>query len=166
MKAADHVTPNSFRFLMAGFPTGIAVVSTHDADGHPKGMTCSSVCAVSLEPPTLLVSLRVGSPTLEATLYQGTFAVNLLHGGARPTAELFASGAPDRFDQVRWDYDAELGGPHLVEDAHTVADCRISQRHRVGDHTVVFGEVFRVTHHRDPHPLMYGMRRYGEWPAG
>ncbi|WP_200303558.1 flavin reductase family protein [Streptomyces adelaidensis] len=151
---------------MAGFPTGIAVLTTNDADGHPKGMTCSSVCAVSLEPPTLLVCVRDGSPTLEAMLHQGTFAVNLLHGGARPTAELFASGDPDRFDLVRWQDDAERGGPHLVEDAHTVADCRISRRHGVGDHTVVFGEVFRVTYHRDPHPLMYGMRRYEEWPAG
>jgi flavin reductase (DIM6/NTAB) family NADH-FMN oxidoreductase RutF len=44
-------------------------------------MTCSSVSCVSLEPPTLLVCLRQGSPTLKATLGAETFAVNL---AARP----------------------------------------------------------------------------------
>ncbi|MCX4904522.1 flavin reductase family protein [Streptomyces sp. NBC_00878] len=166
MNITSHVNSRSFRSLMAGFPTGIAVISTTDTDGRPWGMTCSSVCAVSVEPPTLLVCVRDGSPTLDAMVRRGAFAVNLLHGGARPTAELFASGAPDRFNRVRWQHDAQRGGPHLVEDAHTVADCRISQRHHVGDHTVVFGEVFQVTDHCDPHPLLYGMRQYAAWPTG
>lgn len=166
MNLSDEVTSTGFRTLMAGFPTGVAVITAGDVEGHPRGMTCSSVCAVSLEPPTLLVCVRLGSPTLEAMLCQGTFAVNLLHDGARPTAELFASGAPHRFDRIRWEYDAGHGGPHLVEDAHAVADCRISGSHSVGDHTVVLGEVVGVTYHREPRPLLYGLRGYAAWPAG
>ncbi|MFD5555110.1 flavin reductase family protein [Streptomyces sp. NPDC127068] len=165
MNLSDTITPTRFRALMAGFPSGVAVLTAADTtSGRPWGMTCSAVCAVSLTPPTLLVCVRVGSPTLDTMLRAGLFAVNLLHDGARATAELFASGAPHRFDQVRWEQGGGRGGPHLVDDAHTVADCVISGHQVVGSHTVVFGEVYGVRQHRVPRPLLYGLRRYAVWP--
>ena len=166
MTISCGVTSTGFRSLMAGFPTGVAVITTFDPDGTPWGMTCSSVCSVSVEPPTLLVCVRDGSPTLAAMLRRGEFTVNLLHHGARPVAELFASGDPDRFDRVDWEDPPALGGPHLVRDAHAVADCRVSRRQQVGTHVVVFGEVGHVTHRPGEHPLLYGMRQYAAWPVG
>jgi flavin reductase (NADH) len=162
--AAKPVTPGDFRLLMARFPTGVAIVTAMDPRGRPAGMTCSSLCSVSLDPPTLLVCLRRGSPTLESVLHGAGFTVNLVRADAQTTAELFASGAPDRFTQVRWH--AGPGGPHLPDDAHAIADCRVSQVAEAGDHTVVFGEVWRVTTCRDhsPRPLLYGLRRYARWP--
>ncbi|MBB4926125.1 flavin reductase family protein [Kitasatospora kifunensis] len=152
---------------MSTFPSGVAIVTTPDLDGQPWGMTCSSVCSVAVEPPTLLVCLREGSPTLAAMLRSSTFAVNLLHARARAAADLFASGAPHRFDLVRWSADLEAAGPHLTDDAHAIADCRISQTVSVGDHVVVFGEVSRVKHPAtaDRSPLLYGLRKYASWSA-
>ncbi|CCH30557.1 flavin reductase family protein [Actinosynnema sp. NPDC047251] len=154
-----------FRTLMSHFPTGVAIITTTAPDGEPRGMTVSSVCSVTLSPPTLLVCLRNGSPTLEAVLGSGTFAVNFLHGDARPVAELFASGAPDRFDLVPWRQPAGAAGPHLVQDAHAVADCRVSRTEPVGDHTVVFGETFQVVREPGHLPLLYGLREYQVWQA-
>lgn len=145
---------------MAGFPTGVAVVTVVDTDGTPRGMTCSSLCSVTLHPPTLMVCLRTGSPTLAAIQRRGVFAVNLVHDGARATAELFASGAPDRFERVRWL--PGTAGPHLPDDAHAVADCAVSRTEQVGDHHVVFGEVLRAGVAEHPEPLLYGMRRYAK----
>lgn len=152
-----------FRALMSHFPTGVAVITTLGEDGSPRGMTVSSVCSVTLSPPTLLVCLRNGSPTLDAVLARGAFTVNFLHGDARPVAELFASGAPDRFDLVGWKLPDSAGGPHLVEDAHAAADCRVSRTERVGDHTVVFGETFQVVREQGHLPLLYGLREYQVW---
>ena len=149
--------------MMRGFPTGVAVVTVTDLAGAPRGMTCSSVCSVTLEPPTLLVCLRTGSPTLAAILARGEFVVNLLHEHARSTAELFASGDPDRFDQVAWWSDGESSGPHLRRDAHAIADCRVLMPLPVGDHMVVFGEIVRVSTRTERRPLLYGLRRYGKW---
>ncbi|MEU9714617.1 flavin reductase family protein [Streptomyces sp. NPDC047976] len=157
------------RAMMSRFPTGVAVLTATDHTGTPRGMTISSLCSVSLDPPTLLVCLRWGSPTLETVLDSGRFAVNLLHGAARTVADLFASGAPDRFDRVRWEHDAEdprSGGPHLFHDAHGVADCLVGDRHRSGDHLVVFGTVLRVTQYSGRQPLVYGRREYHVWPTG
>lgn len=156
--------PDNFRTMMRGFPTGVAVVTAIDLVAQPWGMTCSSVCSVTLDPPTLLVSLRAKSPTLAAILDRGVFAVNLLHDGAQSTAELFASGNPERFSLADWHLDSDAAGPHLKRDTHAIADCRLGTHVPIGDHVVVFGEAFRVTTVGDCFPLLYGLRRYGRWP--
>ncbi|GIJ24440.1 flavin reductase family protein [Micromonospora lutea] len=160
--APPLVDPAQFRSLMASHPAGVAIVTTTALNGVPWGMTCSSVCSVALKPPTLLVCLRAASPTLAALLAVSTFAVNLLRDQGERAAQLFASGAPDRFEQIDWAPDPDSGMPHLIDDAHTAADCRVSNALPVGDHVVVFGTVLRVrTHAVAPvSPLLYGMRRY------
>jgi flavin reductase (DIM6/NTAB) family NADH-FMN oxidoreductase RutF len=167
---ADRQEPRAsasaeFRSLMSSFPTGVAVVTSADPDGTAWGMTCSTVCAVALNPPTLLVCLRRGSPTLRAMLRLSAFAVNLLHDGGQHTAELFASGATDRFDRVRWAREPRFGVPHLVDDAHAVADCEVTGSIPVGDHLVVFGEVWHVEQPTPAprSPLLYGFRQYSSW---
>ncbi len=155
-----------FRALMTQFPTGVAIVTTTDGSGRPWGMTCSSLCSVTLEPPTLLVCLRNGSPTLAAMLDSAKFTVNLLHASAQAVAELFASGDPDRFDAVEWDFAPTAGGPHLWRDAHAIADCRVTRREVVGDHIVVFGETYRVSMRTEGRsPLLYGRRQFHSWPG-
>lgn len=160
------VTPDEFRTLMSGFPTGVSVVTATEPGDVQRGMTCSSVCGISLEPPVLMVSLRDGSPTLDAVLKSGVFAVNLLHDGARKTAELFASGDPYRFDHVAWETATEAAGPHLTMDAHTIADCSVHLAQRVGDHVPVYGEIHRVSRRSDRRPLLYGLRQFRAWPEG
>ncbi|MEU6095016.1 flavin reductase family protein [Streptomyces sp. NPDC047079] len=157
-----------FRSLMSLFPTGVAVIGALDAAGRPWGMTCSSLCSVSLAPPLLLVCVRSGSPTLGALTHAGTFSVNLLHHRARNVAELFASGDPGRFRHTPWHVPSHAAGPHLRDAAHAVADCLVDSAQRMGDHTVVFGRVSRVSVLTGPGrvPLLYGLRRYAAWPSG
>jgi flavin reductase (DIM6/NTAB) family NADH-FMN oxidoreductase RutF len=153
---------------MSLFPTGVAVISALDTAGRPWGMTCSSLCSVSLMPPTLLVCVRSGSPTLEALTGTGTFSVNLLHHAAQDVAELFASGDPERFRQTPWHLPDVAGGPHLRDAAHAVGDCRVESAQQVGDHTIVLGRVLRAraVAGAGHSPLMYGMRQYAAWPPG
>ncbi|MFI7546099.1 flavin reductase family protein [Actinoplanes sp. NPDC049599] len=157
--------PADLRTLMAAFPTGVSVVTATGRDGTLRGMTCTSLCSVSLDPPVLLVCLRRGSPTLAAVVDSGLFAVNLLHAQARSTAELFASGAQDRFERVVWQAGEGAAGPHLTHSSHTVADCLVINAQAVGDHTVVLGRVDTVTPVLDRRPLLYGLRRYASWPG-
>ena len=164
-RSAEVAIREEFCAMMRGFPTGVVIVTAADLAGQPWGMTCSSICSVTLDPPTLLVCLRIESPTLAAILVRGEFAVNLLHDGAQATAELFASGRRDRYDQVRWQYGTGDAGPHLHDDAHAIADCQIRTRLPVGDHMVVFGEAYRITRRSGHRPLLYGLRRYSSWPA-
>jgi flavin reductase (DIM6/NTAB) family NADH-FMN oxidoreductase RutF len=156
------VSPTRFRSLMSAFPAGVAIVTTVDDDGLARGLTCSSVSSVSVRPPTILVCIDEGSSTLAALLRGGTFAVNFLHDGATAAAEAFADPEADRFSRVRWTGRPGAAGPHLVDDAHAVADCRLTRRVAVGDHVVVFGEVYDVNLPADApaSPLLYGFRGY------
>src|SRR5260370_35239820 len=97
MAEIRHIAAADFQALMASFPSGVTIVTAHGEDGKPYGMTCSSLCSVALTPPTLLVCMRNGSPTLEAVLVRGAFTVNFLHDRARPPPALFAPGKPDAF---------------------------------------------------------------------
>ncbi|MEV0619369.1 flavin reductase family protein [Nonomuraea sp. NPDC050404] len=156
--------PIDLRPFMTEFPTGVAIVTALADHRRPWGMTCTSMCSVTLTPPTLLVCLRETSPTLAALLNVRTFAVNLLHRDARPTAELFASGTADRFDRVAWSVPPGCGGPHLDAAAHMIADCALTESRTIGDHVVVIGRVSHVTRTSETTPLLYGRRRYASWP--
>jgi flavin reductase (NADH) len=155
--------PADLRALMKTSPSSVAIVTSLAPDGKPWGMTCTSMCSVTLEPPTLLVCLREGSPTLAAVLASGSFTLNLLREESSGAAELFASARPDRFQQVSWSMEGAVSGPHLAKDAHTVADCRVVRDDLIGDHRVIFGQVVKVRFLTEPRPLLHGFRRYGRW---
>jgi flavin reductase (NADH) len=162
MDFTEHVNVESYRSFMAGFPSGVAVTTALNDDGTPSGMTSTSLCSVSLEPPTLLVCLRFGQ-TLSFSLASGRFTLNLLDRGSQDVANLFASKTPSRFDHVAWHLPPGAAGPHLSKATHAAADCRIVATETVGDHTVLFGQVYRVTNYSQPNPLLYGLRVFSAW---
>jgi flavin reductase (DIM6/NTAB) family NADH-FMN oxidoreductase RutF len=161
-RLAPRRPDDDYRDFMSSFPSGVAVVTTTDQQGHPFGFTCSSLCSVALDPPTLLVCVQNNSGTLLALRSLGAFAVNLLHDRAHGTALIFASGMTDRFRHVGWEPSATLRLPFLVDDAHSVAECVSVGYAAVGDHTVVFGEVESVSCRNDV-PLLYGFRGFRTW---
>jgi flavin reductase (DIM6/NTAB) family NADH-FMN oxidoreductase RutF len=147
------------RSFMQAYFTGVTIVTSVDRDGAPHGLTCTSLTSVTLSPPTLLVCLDVRSGTLAALRECGGFAVNVLHDRGRPTAELFASPAPDRFSQVEWQPSPQAQLPWLIHDAFAMTECEVVQTTVVGDHAVVFGRV--LTAERWPGaPLLYGMQTF------
>ncbi|QSB16314.1 flavin reductase family protein [Natronosporangium hydrolyticum] len=162
--SADPVTTLGFRTLMSGFPSGVAVVCAVDQQQRPHGMTCTSLCSVTVDPPTLLVSLQVASGTLHALRERGSFTLNLLHAQGQGTAELFASRDPDRFGRATWQPSPVVGAPWLTEAAFALAECRVSQLVPVGDHTLVIGAVVNIQQRPDT-PLLYGLRQFASWPG-
>lgn len=153
------------RDLMNVFPSGVTVVTTHDRDGTPRGLTCTSMCSVSLRPPILLACLHNHSATLAALLRRRSFAVNILHAGGRGAAEVFATPGRDRFAEVAWCHTPSRGLPWLASDAHAVAECDLVDVTEAGDHIVVFGEVDDVLT-KPRLPLLYGLHEYAAWVPG
>ena len=158
------VSMDCYRDLMGAFPTGVAVITAVDRVGRPHGLTCTSLTSVTLAPPTLLVSLSVGSGTGMAVQQGGGFAVNLLHARARAAAAVFGSPTPDRFSQVAWRRSPRTGQPWLSQDAFAMAECVVVNTMLVADHEVVFGQVVHVEQTVDA-PLLYGLRRFCRWPV-
>ena len=136
------VTPQLYREIMACFPSGVAIVTASEADGKPRGLTLSAFCAVSLQPPLVLVCVDKTSQTLPALKAAGGFTVNFLAGGSEHLAVLYASKAEEKFHGIAW-RQPELpeGGPILHEDCAAYAVCVTRQAIQAGDHWVFIGEV-------------------------
>jgi flavin reductase (DIM6/NTAB) family NADH-FMN oxidoreductase RutF len=160
------VDTDEFKALMSTFPSGVVIVTTADRLGTPWGLTCSSLCSVSLVPPLLLVCIRRGSRALATITERGLFAVNFLHFEGREAAEVFASAAASRFSHVPWQRTPQLALPSLSDHAHAVAECRVKELYKLGDHCVVVGEVAAIQTMRSAPPLLYGLRRYATWTEG
>lgn len=132
----DAPRADGFRDLMAGWPTGVAVVT--GADGaRPLGCTVTALASVSAEPPLLLVSLAARSRTLAAAERTGVFGLCVLSAAQRHLARAFAAGDPTaRFAGVpyRW----TLGVP-LLHGTAACAVCAVRDTIAVADHVLVLG---------------------------
>jgi flavin reductase (DIM6/NTAB) family NADH-FMN oxidoreductase RutF len=155
-------TPREFRDALGLFPTGIAVVTTVDAQGRPAGVTVNSFTSVSLEPPLILVSLARTSRSFDAFMAARHFAVNLLRDDQRQVSSAFASTAGERFSQVR--HRAGLGGCLIIEPHLVAFHCELHARHDAGDHVLILGKVTQIEPAKDavPKPLLYFRGQYRE----
>jgi flavin reductase (DIM6/NTAB) family NADH-FMN oxidoreductase RutF len=159
------LAPEQFFAVMSAFPTGVAIVTTLDADGRPRGLTTNAVCSVSADPPMLLVCVDRTSRTLEPLRHARRFVVNFMSDSCADVCALFASKADDKFANVAWE--PGLGGvPLLVDDALAIAECRSDQELEAGDHLILTG-VVEAGRPPDPErvPILYYRRAYGSTPT-
>ena len=154
----------TFRDVMAQVPAAVSVVTTSEG-GQPHGTTISAFMSLSLDPPTVLVSLDNDSSLL-ARLEPGARAgVNVLTADQAHLAARFArKGAHDV--GVEWRHSD--GGPPRLPDCQAWIALTVTQRIAVGDHTLVIGAVdaAEATSHA---PLIHLQRTFGthtEAPAG
>ncbi|MCP2260263.1 NADH-FMN oxidoreductase RutF, flavin reductase (DIM6/NTAB) family [Streptoalloteichus tenebrarius] len=159
------IDADGFRQIFASLPTTVAVVTTIDGAGTPRGLTTNTVTAVSKEPPLLLVCLDEGSQTLRAVRESGVFVVNFLADSERELSQVFAGKGQDKFGRVRHVPSAAAGGaPVLAAHAIAHAECVVQREIGVGDHTILIGRLEAGAVH-DRVPLMYHRRAYSSWPT-
>lgn len=157
-----------FREAMSRTASGVAVLTT-DGSGGRAGVTVSTLCSLSLEPPSIIACVHKKSQTLEAIFANGCFVANVLSDNQTGIAEVFSSqGAnvnDDRFAQVLWGQ-SESGNP-VIEGALAVFDCKLAAHFEFGSHKIIVGEV-REVFASDRKPLIYSGRMFGkleqEWP--
>ena len=138
--ARPAIEPTQLRQLLGCFPTGVAVITTRDAEGRPAGLTCNSFSSVSLQPPLVLFSLRNASRLLGAFTAADRFAINILSERQDTLSSRFASSRiEDKFDGVAWHAGA-MGLP-VIDDCLASFECSVYACHEAGDHTVFIGEV-------------------------
>lgn len=163
MPEAEHPA-DAFRRVMAVFPTAVTVVTSLDADGDPRGLTCSAVASVSADPPLVAVCVNQRNGSLTAIRDSGGFALNLLAAGSAHVSDTFASPSPAKFRSVRWRPTRVTGLPWLAHDTAAMLDCRLAADVEVATHAVLVGLVVDSAVGRCADgPLMYWQRAYGGW---
>lgn len=149
--------------IMASFPSGVAIVTTLDGDGVPRGLTTTAVSSVSADPPTVLVCVDLGSRTLAALRGRRRFVVNFIAENRSHLCMLFASKTEDKFADVAWSTTRE-GLPLLHDDALAWAECQTVHDIEIGDHVVLIAQVENGDIQPEHTvPLMYYRRSWGVW---
>ena len=128
----DTVSSELFREAMSCVASAVSVVTTDGASGC-AGMTVSSMCSVSDDPPSVLVCLNRVSPVSEIIRTNGTMCVNVLR---------------DNQDYVS----AAFAGDYL--------DCLIEGEMLYGTHHVLIGRIQNVRINARGDPLIYAARQY------
>ncbi|MEY9280108.1 flavin reductase (DIM6/NTAB) family NADH-FMN oxidoreductase RutF [Bradyrhizobium yuanmingense] len=136
------VSPADFRGAMRHLTGGVSVITA----GRGKditGMTVTSVTSLSVEPPTLLVSINRDASSFPLIRRHGAFGVNILNADQLDVAERFAGkgglkGA-DRFAGSQW-VTAVSGVPLLVG-ALSAFDCEVEEIVERHSHGIVIGRV-------------------------
>jgi flavin reductase (DIM6/NTAB) family NADH-FMN oxidoreductase RutF len=155
-----------FREIFARLPTPVAVVTTVDWTGAPRGLTTNAISAVSMDPPLLLVCVDQSSRTLPALVAHRAFVVNFLAGHGIEVSRAFASRAEDKFAGLRYlPATAADGAPVLLDHVTAHAECVVHDVVEAGDHVIFLGRLEGgAVHHGSP--LMYFRRGYQVWPSG
>ena len=155
------VNPALFRQLLGRFATGVTVLTTRDAGGHPVGMTASSLAAVSLNPPLVSVCVDFTADMHRALSASGTFVINVLAADQEEISRRFADLPPEeRFDGIAWRESAN--GLVLLGGALAHIECERYSDFPLGDHTLFVGRVTGGTV-GDGEPLLYYRGGYGEF---
>lgn len=136
------IDAQEFRSTMGHAVTGVYLVTTDGPAGR-FGLTVSSLTSISLEPATVMVSIRNQSPSLDAILANGRFAVNILGAHQHDVSDVFA-GRPksgERFDFGCADFAAGKNGCPVLDDAPAALECSVWKVEEIHDHTLIFGTV-------------------------
>lgn len=128
-----------FREAMASFPSGVTIVTTADWEGRWWGFTATSFCALSLEPPLVLVCLAKDAQCHPAFERADSWAVHVLGAEHADVALRFATKGADKFSGGRF-REGSRGHP-LLPEAAAVLECDTFDRYDGGDHTILVGRV-------------------------
>ena len=75
--------PRRLRNVLGSFTTGVVIVTSVGDEGRPIGLTVNSFNSVSMQPPLILWSLALKSPSLNAFRSHNWFAINILAARSR-----------------------------------------------------------------------------------
>jgi flavin reductase (DIM6/NTAB) family NADH-FMN oxidoreductase RutF len=139
---ARDVSSDDFRGAMRHLIGAVSVITAGRGDDI-TGMTVTSVSSLSVDPPSLIVSVNRASSTWPLLRHYGHFGVNILNADQLDIAERFSGkdglkGA-ERFAGAQWT--ARPPGAPLLVGALAAIDCEVEDIFERHSHAIVIGRV-------------------------
>lgn len=156
------IEAQELRRVLGHFATGVTVITTKDKEGAPNGLTANAFMSLSLNPPLVLISVDKGATCYSCFELQNGFTVNFLSEAQEEISRRFATKGADKFAGLNWH--AGSNGAAIIEGSLGYVECKITQCHDGGDHTIVVGEIVNVSATGD-RPLLFFKGKYQRLPA-
>lgn len=141
-EVSREVRTGDFRGAMRQLTGGVSVI-TVGRDKDISGMTVTSVSSLSIDPPTLIVSINRGASSWPLVQRYGFFGVNILTSDQIDIAGRFAGkdglkGA-ERFAGAEWT--PRASGVPLLVGALAAIECGVEEIIERHSHAIVIGRV-------------------------
>ncbi|TEA79661.1 flavin reductase family protein [Allopusillimonas ginsengisoli] len=145
-----------FREAMSRLAGGVAVATTF-IEGRPWGVTMTSCCSLSMDPPMILICVAKHNYATQFFIKCSTFGVNFLADSQTDVAE-FAS----RKGNAKFMENHNAGEPKALRLKNAVAfvECTLDSAISAGDHYIVIGRVEEVGLGEAAKPLVYYSRDF------
>ncbi|MEA5456781.1 flavin reductase [Sinomonas sp. JGH33] len=153
--------PQWFRQVLGRYPTGVALISSAEADGTPVGMVVGTFTSVSLDPPLVAFLPARTSTTWPRIRATGRFAVNVLGAGQEDVCRAFSSKTGSKYENVPWH--PSVSGTPFLERSVAWLDCTIEDVMDAGDHEIVLGRVDTMDIASPDLPLLFFQGGYGRF---
>lgn len=143
MKNSDYGA--SLKAAMRRMPGAVTLVTTIDpVEGVQAGLAASAVIPISMDPPSMLISINSSASAHGAISRAGRFCINLLAVDQTDLVGPFADSARrhERFSAEDW---ADHQGVPYLPEACAAIFCEVRQEIPFGTHSLFIGEVTCVT---------------------
>lgn len=153
------IDPRELRDVLGCFATGVAVVTSIGDEGKPVGMTINSFSSVSLEPPLVLWSIGLNTPSRGAYAAHPSFAINIMGTESKDETLHFATPSEDKFAGIDW----APGHDNIpvLKSALATLECQVEDRILSGDHEIYIGRVMRMNQ-KDGDPLVFHKGKFAQ----
>ncbi len=154
----NETPTEAFKAAFRRHAAGVAVITTLDADGVPRGFTATSLASLAAVPPLVTFNMAQVSSSWPAMMVGNRVAIHMMGARSRHLAEIMAGDHDVRFVGDHWQ-----PGPHGVPVVGGVPAwmlARIVELHPVHDNAVVVAEVESGVLGPEDEPLLYTGRRY------
>lgn len=152
MEAVSAIAPERFRKVLGGYPTGVSVITSSDADGN-YGMVVGTFTSISLAPPLVGFFPDKSSTSWPRIARTGRFCVNVLGADQLAACRRFAGKHEDKFEGQS--HSPSPGGLPILDGVIAWIECDISQITEIGDHLLVVGTVNALDCRENSKPLLF-----------
>lgn len=148
-----------FRAAMSGMASTVSVVTARGGS-EQSGRTVTSMLSLSMNPPTILISIDIMSRLADLIAKTGGFSLALLADDQADVADAFAGRVEpeERFNSGKWS--AWPSGHPMLLGAVSALDCDLIGSIETGTHVLFAGAVIEAETTSSRSPLLWQRHDY------
>tara|TARA_A100000164_G_scaffold223397_1_gene198086 strand:- start:1321 stop:1809 length:489 start_codon:yes stop_codon:yes gene_type:complete len=157
------VTDDTFKELMKRFASGVTLI-TFENDGKYSGLTVSSFCSLSMNPPLILICIDKKIPSHNSLENGSSFGVNICNSEQGKLAWDFANSNVDKNELIlSLNHKVTENKVPLLTDCLASMECTIKEAYEGGDHTIFVGQIEQGNFNEESEPLIYYKSGLGDF---
>jgi len=157
------ITDDTFKELMKRFASGVTLI-TFENEGKYSGLTVSSFCSLSMNPPLILICIDKKIPSHKTLKNGASFGVNICTSEQGKLAWDFANSNIDKNELIlSQNHRITANKVPLLNDCLASMECTIKEAYEGGDHTIFVGQIENGDFDEESDPLIYYKSGLGDF---